>query len=55
MDMKTGKCVQPESRGSKPGETPGTTAWMACTPEGCQRGSPVFWHPSGVPLDTPPN
>ena len=30
------------SRGSKPGETPGTTAWMACTPEGCQRGSPVL-------------
>ena len=41
------------SRGSKPGETPGTTAWMACTPEGCQRGSPVFWHPSGVPRDNP--
>ena len=41
------------SRGSKPGETPGTTAWMACTPEGCRRGSPV-WHPSEVPRDTPP-
>ena len=41
------------SRGSKPGETPGTTAWMACTPEGCQRGSPVFWQPSGVLRDNP--
>jgi len=42
------------SRGSKPGETPGTTAWMACTPEGCQRGNPVFWHPSGCRGIPPP-
>ena len=37
--------MQEGSRGSKPGETPGTTAWMACTPEGVPEGQPRFLAP----------